>query len=335
MLPKEMKSPITGNTMPLLWEWREIEFRGDKFTVAFPFYRCPDTGEQFTTTESDGIWYNQMSNKYRKKYGIPYQDEIKGLRAWYGLSAAKMSLVMGFGPNQWRKYEHEEIPNVSNGRLIRSAMNPQVMLSLVESAKECMDRYEYDKVYEKVKTMVSGLDGEGINNPYEIIRVFAVGRGNDNGFAPLSLPKLRSIMLYLLESCCDIYYTKMNKLLFYADFLSYRERGQAMTGLSYRAMDYGPVPQKWDRIYSSFDDIEQETYIANGYEGIKLFGKSKADLSQFSQEEIELLDNVIKQFGAASSSELSEISHQEKAWKECVNGRKLISFEYAFELKGI
>ena len=30
------------------------------------------------------------------------------------------------------------------------------------------------------------------------------------------------------------------------------ERGMAMTGLSYRAIDFGPVPDRWDRVYSEF-----------------------------------------------------------------------------------
>lgn len=46
--------------------------------------------------------------------------------------------------------------------------------------------------------------------------------------------------------------------LFYIDFLSYREYGSAMTGLTYRAIDYGPVPEKWDKIYSEFPEVMQE-----------------------------------------------------------------------------
>ena len=46
--------------------------------------------------------------------------------------------------------------------------------------------------------------------------------------------------------------------IFYIDFLSYREYGSAMTGLTYRAIDYGPVPEKWDKIYSEFPEVMQE-----------------------------------------------------------------------------
>ncbi len=66
--------------MELLWEEREMEFRGEKFRVQFPFYRCMDTGNQFTTTESDGVWYDQMTIQYNLKHGIPLADELASLR---------------------------------------------------------------------------------------------------------------------------------------------------------------------------------------------------------------------------------------------------------------
>ena len=130
-----MVSPITGGKMTLHWEWREVEFRKELFKVMFPFYRCEDTGEQFTTTESDGVWARQLHAQYCFKYGIPFVDEIVALRRRYGVSASKMSLILGLGENQYRRYEQEEVPNLSNGKIIRSAMNPKVFLDLVEGSK--------------------------------------------------------------------------------------------------------------------------------------------------------------------------------------------------------
>ena len=72
---------------------------------------------------------------YLAKFGIPYADEIVAVRKRYGISASKMSLILGFGTNQYRLYEQGEVPNVSNGRMISSIMNPKVMLSMLESSK--------------------------------------------------------------------------------------------------------------------------------------------------------------------------------------------------------
>ena len=70
---------------------------------------------------------------------------------------------------------------------------------------------------------------------YETNRVFRSVRGAGNGYAPLSLCRLKNLMLYLLENIQEVWCTKMNKLLFYIDFLSYRENGMAISGLSYKA----------------------------------------------------------------------------------------------------
>ncbi|MCF0225568.1 MAG: XRE family transcriptional regulator, partial [Fibrobacter sp.] len=217
--PRTMKSPITGGKMTLHWEWREMEYRKEKYRVMFPFYRCEDTGEQFTTTESDGVWWNQVLQQYCQKYGLPYKDEIIALRKHYGVNATKMSLILGFGENQYRKYEQEEFPNVSNGRMIRSAMNPMVFLDLVESARGILSETEYEKITTRLKSIIADGD-RWKREQYETARVFTTPRGEENGFAPVSLSRLKAVMLLVLQECGEVFCTKMNKLLFYIDFLS-------------------------------------------------------------------------------------------------------------------
>ena len=157
-------SPITGGKASLHWEWRDIEFRKESFHVMVPYYVCEDTQEQFTTTESDGVWMAQLRNQYCSKYGIPYTDEIIAVREKYGLSALKMSQILGFGENQWRKYEQEEIPSLSNGKMIRSIMNPKVFLDLVESSRGILTEKEYNKITERVKEVISSSDNYHIEN---------------------------------------------------------------------------------------------------------------------------------------------------------------------------
>ena len=326
-----MKSPITGGRMTLEWEWREMEFRKETWRVMFPYYKCADTGEQFTTTDSDGVWLAQVRNQYCRKYGIPYMDEIVAVRERYGLSAAKMSAILGFGPNQWRKYEQEEVPNVSNGRMIRSIMNPQVFLDMVDSAREVLTDREYEKIRTRVQQLVADSDRYHIEQ-YETKRVFAVARGPENGYGQLSLTRLKNVMLFVLERSDEVWTTKMNKLLFYIDFMAYRERGMAITGLSYRAIDFGPGPERGERVYSQFDEVRQETRAVGDFEGNVLTADVKADKSVFSAEELELMERVCRELGGCSSRMLSDMSHQEKGWIENHQQHAMIPFEDAFAL---
>ncbi len=330
--PKNMISPLTGGVVTLHWEWREIEFRKDKFKVKVPYYLCEDTKEQFTTTESDTVWVMQMHNQYCAKYGIPYTDEIISIRERYGLSASKMSQILGFGENQWRRYEQGEIPSLSNGKMIRSIMNAQTFMDLVKSAKEILTNKELSKIESKVNVVIEEEKNYPIEQ-FELQRVYNCSRSKDNGFAPLSLNRLKNIMLYIIEQCGDVFCTKMNKLLFYTDFLSYRERGIAMSGLSYKAINYGPVPNNWDRVYSQFDEINQKIRIIGNYEGNVLTASSQVDKSLFSADEFEILDLVCSRFCNMSCHDISKISHKEKGWLDCHETHSSIPFSDAFELK--
>lgn len=331
---KNITSPLTGGKVSLHWEWRDVAFRKECFRVLVPFYVCEDTKEQFTTTESDNIWFSQIRNQYCCKFGIPFTDEIIAVRNRYGISASKMSLIMGFGENQWRKYEQGEIPSLSNGKMIRSIMNPKVFMDLLESSKMMLSDSEYDRIAAKVKNVISASKDLYIER-YETRRIFNCLRSEDNGFAQLSLARLKNIMIYVLQKCGDTYCTKMNKLLFYIDFLAYRERCMAITGLRYKAIDYGPVPEHWDRVYSQFDEIEQETQLKGDFEGNVLKTTESADMSLFSMEEIEVIDAVCSQFKSTSAREISTLSHKEKAWVDNQANHGYISFDNAFSLSGI
>lgn len=329
---KNLVSPITGGQMKLKWDLEEIEYRKEKYKVWYPYYECVDTGNRFTTTESDGVWCHQMHEQYCQKYGIPFTDEIIALRTRYGLSAQKMSLILGFGENQWRKYEQEEIPSVSNGRVIRSAMNPKVMMDFVKSARGVLTDREYEVVSRKVQAVIDQREARRIEE-YEMERVFAYGRGEENGYAPLSLTRLKNIMLRVLEQCGEMWVTKMNKLLFYIDFVSYRERGMAMTGLAYRAIDYGPVPERWEKVYSEFDEIGQEPREICEYEGQVLVAKAKPEDGVLTDEEISIIDVVCEKLKDCSSRKVSDMSHEEKAWIENHKNHRMIPYSGAFELR--
>ncbi len=139
-------------------------------------------------------------------------------------------------------------------------------------------------------------------------------------------------MIAILERSKEVWCTKMNKLLFYVDFLSFRERGMAMTGLTYRAIDYGPVPEKWNKVYSQFDDIQQVLQQIGNYEGTILQTKSHIDNEVLTEEEIKIIDIVCNKFGNYSSQAISTISHEESAWKNHYQQAERIPFCEAYNL---
>ena len=320
--------------MKRVYEKRTWNFRGEQYEYEHIAWLCEDSGEQFTDDESDTAGFVQVTNQYRAKYGIPYTDEIIAVRQRYGISAAKMSLILGIGINQYRLYEQGEVPNVSNGRMIRSIMNPKVMLEMVESSKNELSVSEYEKIISKVQAIIASSETYKMEQ-YETRRIFTTLRGADNGYAQLSLGRLKNIMLYILNRCDEVWCTKMNKLLFYTDFMSYRERGMAMSGLSYRAIDFGPVPERWDRVYSEFPEVRQELRQVGDFVGSVLIDSAEPDYAMFTDAELKVLDSICTHFSKMSSREISRISHDEDAWLNHHERHERIPFDEAFFLNAI
>ena len=128
----------------------------------------------------------------------------------------------------------------------------------------------------------------------------------------------------------------MNKLLFYTDFYCYKMTSKGMTGLAYKAIQRGPVPIRWDRIYSFYEDIQQEiVHFESGVEGTRLISPLSPDLSEFSEEELNILETIYQRFKSENATKISDISHNEEAWQKYVDNGQMISFDMAFTLKAI
>lgn len=320
-----MKSPFTDKEMKLEYEKRTWKFRGEEYDYIHTSWLCEDTGERFTTDDTDTAGFVQVTNQYRTKYGIPFTDEIVAVRKKYNISASKMSLILGFGANQWRHYEAGEVPSVSNGRMIRSIMNPDVFIDMVHSSRHILQPKDYEKI-------IRQSDVSHLHSEYQPT-IFVCERGIYNGYGVLSADRVKNVLLYVLMKCGDVFYTKMNKLLFYADFVAYRQLGISITGLSYKAIEFGPVPERWDRIYSSFEEISIEPRIIGDREGTILTTSVKPDTSLFTESELHILDEICSSLACYTSTELSELSHQELAWIDNHYSSSRISYEYAYALK--
>lgn len=329
-----MKSPFTGKEMKKVYETRTWKYRGENFEYIHTSWICEDSGERFTTDETDDAGYMLVTNQYRAKYGIPFTDEILNIRTQYGISAAKIAQILGMGTNQWRHYEAGEVPSVSNGRMIRSIMNPEVFLGLVESSKNELSENEYIKISYNIQRIIAeNKNSHAIN--YETKRIYMTERSAENGYGIQSLQRLKNILIYILNSCGEVFYTKLNKILFYIDFLAYRETGMAITGLTYKALQHGPVPEHWDKIYSNFEEIENESRLYGDYEGVVVRTREKANHTLFTESELKIMEFICNRFKNSSSKEMSTISHNEPGWIENEKLHQRIPFDTAFTLNAV
>lgn len=146
----DIESPFTGGRVFEVHDVEKKTFRGEKYTVDVCYYQCEDTGEQFTTTNQDSLWTNELYSQYREKHGIPSPQEIMSLREKYGLSRTQLSRMLGFGINQLKNYEDGQVPSESNGKMLKIVSNPLTMMSLLEISHNEFQAPEYERIKEKI-----------------------------------------------------------------------------------------------------------------------------------------------------------------------------------------
>ena len=335
-----MKSPFTGGEVRLKKDVRTLEYRKEKFEVVYHYYVCNDTGEQFTTDEVDTLNVNQVLNKYRAKYGIPSVEEIKLIRSKYGLSAAKMSEVLGLGPNVYRKYESGEMPSISTGRYIRLTEDVSEFLKLLSIAKNVFDQQEFDRILKKVSPSHQQSSGCNVDE----LDIWLTNRKLPNIFNGFRVPNLERIgmMVRFFASKLTPFTTALNKLMFYADFGHYRKYGTSISGLTYKAIQRGPVPANYGGIYDlvvNYGYADRAEVDFGDFVGDKFFYDKKVVLDSqdgpLTQTELNTLEHIAGNLEKLSTRQIVDLSHEEAGWQENINSHNEISYEYSFELKHI
>lgn len=303
-----------------------MEFRGKTYRFLNHYYVCDESGEEFTDEATGEINFAQVYNQYREENNIPFVNEIEKLRTDCRLSKADMGRVLGFGENQYYRYELGEVPSPSNGRLMRTLIdNRDALISaILESSIK-----ENNK--EKAVSALKELTAREREDCAIFNLLFPIRRSIYNGYAVPSVNKVRQMILFFLGRMDVGYKTALNKLMFYADFLMFREYAVGISGLSYSALPYGNVPNGFKVLYGIFDEVEE-------VDGERPYFKPLAvcDMSVFNENEMYVLECVAEKMARRSSAALSKANHTEDAWLKYRHDTKLlVPFSEAFALRSL
>ena len=285
-----------------------------------------DTGETFTVSEQDESTLNDLYSQYRIKHGIPFPDEIKAIRTRYGLNYSQIGKMLGFGVNQWAKYEAGQIPSDSNGRLMGALRSKVVALKLLNEIKDLYEEDEYQKVYTLI---VSSKDQDPLASQNSIFYEGTI-RSINNGFGEFNHRKVEEMVKYLVSG--KTYPTKLNKKMFYADFLHFKRHGISISGLRYQAIHYGPVPVHFSTIYDHIPGLNCETMFYEDHEVSLLSSTQRPDTSVFSDSELATLSEINQKLDPLSTKEIIALSHSESAWLNNYPDMGIIPFSEAYRL---
>ena len=127
--------------------------------------------------------------------------------------------------------------------------------------------------------------------------------------------KFKILVLYICSKCDpkELGSTKLNKVLWYSDMISYLSFQKPITGEVYVKRQFGPVPK---HILAIIDKMESEGQIVTrdavvfGYGKKEYIALEKPDLASFTADEISMVDDLIEIICKGhTAKEISETSH--------------------------
>lgn len=131
----------------------------------------------------------------------------------------------------------------------------------------------------------------------------------------------KNAVLYFIKYCNNQYLhsTKLNKLLYYLDFIYFRDNKESVTGDIYIHQGYGPVPSRVDDILASLKNdgaIDTEVLSYKDGELIRFELKDLKILNEgiFPQDQKKLLKQICDEFGNWPTDKIVAQTHLEAPW---------------------
>lgn len=326
--------PVCTGKAHLKAEHKERAYRNEKFDLVERFYQCNKCNYSFTNDDVDAYNLNLLHNMYREKYLIPFPEQLISIRETYGLSQTKMSELLGFGPNQYRLYENGELPSGANAMLLRLLLSPKSFKDIVLENRNNISDKLLDELIKKIDKNISE---SGKLSLVKMLFPHTIIPNSSTGFTLPAFKKFANMAIYFLSVAP--YKTKLNKLLFYADFTHFKYFGHSISGCEYAAIDMGPVPENYKLLYGL---LEEENFLQSEVESInekeieKYHPSQSFDESIFTENEIATLQLIYNELGHLKTKSLIDKSHDEVAWQNNSANKFIIDYSiYAPWLKAV
>ncbi len=129
--------------------------------------------------------------------------------------------------------------------------------------------------------------------------------------------KFKELILHIAKKCeGDKYYgaTKLNKILFYSDFLAYKMYDKPITGADYFALPLGPAPRRFIPIKEQMSS-DNDLVLKKQYSQHRFVALRDPDYDEFSAKEIALVDWIIDVLRETDAEFVSELSHLFLGWQ--------------------
>lgn len=269
---------------------------------------------------------------YRDKVGLLKPEQIRAFRATFDLTQQELARVLGWGLATLSRYENGAIQDEAHDRALRMVMRPQTLLAELTERPAALTPARLELVLERLR---SRPHRQAAYESY--IREYVGHHRPDirSGYRAFAPARFKAMVLHFCKSP-GVPRTKLNKLLWYADFLAFRQNTTSISGARYAHLPHGPAPDSYDTLFGWLSGPEGALRLEDASIGSLdcevLIANESPDYGQFSNSELALLAQVAEKFKDAPAREVSDHSHKEPGYEQTRDG-EIISYAFAERMR--
>lgn len=318
-----MKCPKCGRELYKKQIREKQSFKGREVELSYNVFVCPQCEDSFVDSASLEQAWKKVWDDYEKENHIPSPETLREARMKLKLTAEELSKIIGRTKSLISKLENgsrrlsESLLKIYENHIIPGGDDfAQLLDKAVLDGRIAME--ERNQFLERMgisnRTL---LDQEILSEHGDLPSVL-------NGYTVFDGEKLCACVAKIMAVQKSLGMMKLLKLMFYVDAESFVKTGKSIFGLRYKANIYGPTPYNYDIILGYLkkkgvisDNQDKEHFLD--------YRESYKPAKVISKGESLIIDSVLKTYGKLSSRKLSELTHDEKCWKETERG-KIIRF---------
>lgn len=271
---------------------------GQNVVIDERVFTCPICGTEYDFDSYD-VFVHDINVAYLNLFGLSF-EKLKEIRETLNLSQELFAEALGWSKKTINRYENgKSLPQKEYLDTYISLLNNKSNIYSILKNNKNLTKEKYYKILNRINVEI---DFKSIN-----------------------------VILYILNKV-KLNRTQLMKYLFAIDFLNYKLFNKSISEFKYAHATYGPIVNDQDALINLLikqDYIKLESsFIDNSMLFVPL---QKADLSNFNEQEINVLNKIINNFKGLSANELTDWSHAFIGWIKTKDG-EIIDFKYAKEL---
>lgn len=268
------------------------EIKGEIVEVIVPTFICTKCEHSTMNSAQMNELRKVTADEYRRKHKLLTSDDIRKFREAFGMSQSNFASYLKVGEASIKRWETYFIQDIVQDEHIR---------------------LKCDETYAEI----NALEVSWKTHSPDIY----------NGYKSFNWILFKNLALFLLPLTKSPLF--LNKAMYYADFLHFKNHNISITGTPYAVLEFGPCPDNFRALYEKLlmqNDIAQSTTHTH-----ELIANKAPDMDLFDDREKQTIEALRSYISKKDCKYLYDLSHKEQGYINTPSFQ-VISYDYAKSL---